>query len=183
MSVKKQELPACDPRGVQGQGLSYATSNRGGCHVRGYVIPPEILGTAEKPNRFSIQGKAKWVKASQDLSAVIDSVGLCLFSSFALGLSDYKKLVNSITGFEYADQELLSCGERVWNNERLHNLRIGYTKADDTLPKRFLKEPIPAGPSKGQIHRLEELLPEYYTVRGWDQEGVPNSERLSALGM
>lgn len=183
MSVKKQELPACDPRGVQGQGLSYATSNRGGCHVRGYVIPPEILGIAEKPNRFSIQGKAKWVKASQDLSAVVDSVGLCLFSSFALGLSDYKKLVNAITGFEYTDQELLACGERVWNNERLHNLRIGYTKADDTLPKRFLKEPIPAGPSKGQIHRIEELLPEYYTVRGWNQEGVPNSEYLSALGM
>ncbi|MBC2723211.1 aldehyde ferredoxin oxidoreductase family protein [Desulfosporosinus sp.] len=183
MSVKKQELPACDPRGVQGQGLSYATSNRGGCHVRGYSIPPEILGTAEKPDRFSIKGKAKTVKASQDLSAVIDSVGLCLFSSFALGLSDYKKLINAITGFDYTDEELLACGERVWNNERLHNLRIGYTKADDTLPKRFLKEPIPSGPSKGHVHRIEELLPEYYTVRGWTPDGVPSSEHLNALGM
>lgn len=183
MSVKKQELPACDPRGVQGQGLSYATSNRGGCHVRGYVIPPEILGRTEKVDRFGIEGKAKRVKISQDLSAVIDSVGLCLFSSFALGLADYKKLINAITRLDYTEEELLACGERIWNNERLHNLRVGYTKADDTLPKRFLKEPITAGPSKGHIHRLDELLPEYYSVRGWDQEGVPIPESLSALGM
>ncbi|GAB6154274.1 aldehyde ferredoxin oxidoreductase family protein [Desulfosporosinus burensis] len=183
MSVKKQELPAYDPRGVQGQGLSYATSNRGGCHVRGYVVSPEILGGLKEIDRFSIEGKAQSVKSFQDLSAVIDSVGLCLFSSFALGLSDYKKLVNAITGFDYTDEELLACGERIWNNERLHNMRVGYTKADDTLPKRFFKEPISAGPSKGHVHRLDELLPEYYIVRGWDQEGVPTPECLSALEM
>ncbi|MDP4128167.1 MAG: aldehyde ferredoxin oxidoreductase family protein [Bacillota bacterium] len=183
MSVKKQELPAYDPRGAQGQGLSYATSNRGGCHVRGYVISPEILGFQEKTDRFSTKGKAKQVKTSQDLSAVIDSIGLCFFSSFALGLSDYKKLVNAITGFDYTEEELLACGERIWNNERLHNLRVGYSKADDTLPKRFLKEPISDGPSKGHIHHLDELLPEYYTIRGWDQEGVPTPEHLNALGM
>ncbi|WP_206811601.1 aldehyde ferredoxin oxidoreductase family protein [Paradesulfitobacterium ferrireducens] len=183
MSVKKQELPAYDPRGVQGQGLAYATSNRGGCHVRGYVISPEILGVGEKIDRFSTEGKAKWVKHTQDLTAVIDSLGLCFFSSFALGLSDYRQLVNAITGFKYTDEELLACGERIWNNERLHNLRVGYSKADDTLPKRLLNEPIPDGPSKGNVHHLDELLPEYYTVRGWDPEGVPTSEQLSALGM
>ncbi len=183
MSVKKQELPAYDPRGVQGQGLSYATSNRGGCHVRGYVISPEILGLPEKLDRLSVEGKATWVKIFQDLTSVIDSVGLCLFSSFALGLTDYTELVNAITGFNYTDEELLACGERIWNNERLHNFRVGYTKADDTLPKRLLEDPITEGPSKGQVHRLEELLPEYYSVRGWDEEGVPTPDRLSALGM
>ncbi|MDA8229426.1 MAG: aldehyde ferredoxin oxidoreductase family protein [Desulfitobacterium hafniense] len=183
MSVKKQELPAYDPRGVQGHGLQYATSNRGGCHVRGYVISPEILGLPEKLDRFSLEGKATWVKIFQDLTAVIDSTGLCLFSSFALGLTDYTGLVNEITGFKYTDEELLACGERIWNNERLHNLRVGYTKADDTLPKRFLEDPIPDGPSKGHVHRLDELLPEYYSVRGWDKEGVPTPECISALGM
>lgn len=183
MSVKKQELPAYDPRGVQGQGLAYATSNRGGCHVRGYVISPEILGVGEKIDRFSTEGKAKWVKHTQDLTAVIDSLGLCFFSSFALGLSDYRQLVNAITGFKYTDEELLACGERIWNNERLHNLRVGYSKADDTLPKRLLNEPIPDGPSKGNVHHLDELLPEYYTLRGWDPEGVPTAEQISALGM
>lgn len=183
MSVKKQELPAYDPRGVQGQGLAYATSNRGGCHVRAYLISPEVLGIPEKLDRTSLEGKAAWAKIFQDLTAVIDSVGLCLFSSFALGLTDYTQLVNAITGFNYSDEELLACGERIWNIERLHNFRVGYTKADDTLPKRLLKDPIPDGPSKGQVHRLEELLPEYYSVRGWSEEGVPTPERLSALGI
>lgn len=183
MSVKKQELPAYDPRGVQGQGLSYATSNRGGCHVRGYLISPEVLGIPEKLDRLSVEGKATWVKIFQDLTSVIDAVGLCLFSSFALGLTDYTELVNAITGSNYTDEELLACGERIWNNERLHNFRVGYTKADDTLPKRLLEDPISEGPSKGQVHRLEELLPEYYSVRGWDEEGVPTPERMSALGM
>jgi aldehyde:ferredoxin oxidoreductase len=183
MTVKKQELPAYDPRGVQGHGLQYATNNRGGCHVRGYLISPEILGLPEKLDRFSLEGKASWVKIFQDLTAVIDSVGLCLFSSFALGLSDYTELVNAITGNNYTDEELLACGERIWNNERLHNLRVGYTKDDDTLPKRLLKDPIPDGPSKGHVHRLEELLPEYYAVRGWSEDGIPTPEHLNKLGM
>ncbi|KKK68396.1 hypothetical protein LCGC14_2944470, partial [marine sediment metagenome] len=80
MSVKKLELPAYDPRGAQGHGLQYATSNRGGCHVRGYLISPEILGVPEKLDPFSIEGKAVWVKLFQDLTAVIDSLGLCLFT-------------------------------------------------------------------------------------------------------
>ena len=183
MSVKKQELPAYDPRGVQGQGLSYATSNRGGCHVRGYVISPEILGIPEKLDRSSVEGKATWVKIFQDLTAVIDSLGLCLFSSFALGLPEYRALTNAVTGFNYTDEELLACGERIWNNERLHNLRVGYSEADDTLPKRLLKDPVIDGPSKGEVSKLEDLLPEYYKVRGWDEEGVPTTEYLNSLGV
>ena len=54
MSVKKQEMPAYDPRGIQGIGLEYATSNRGACHVRGYLISPEILGIPEKLDPDSI---------------------------------------------------------------------------------------------------------------------------------
>ena len=183
MSVKKQELPAYDPRGIQGQGLQYATSNRGGCHVRGYLISPEILGLPEKLDRFSLEGKATWVKIFQDLTAVIDSLGLCLFSSFALGLSDYAALVNAVTGANYTDEELLACGERIWTNERLHNLRVGYSAAEDTLPKRLLNDPIPDGPSKGQTLKLAELLPQYYTERGWDEAGVPKPELITNLGM
>ncbi|HUS88108.1 MAG TPA: aldehyde ferredoxin oxidoreductase family protein [Desulfosporosinus sp.] len=183
MSVKKLELPAYDPRGIQGQGLQFATSNRGGCHDRGYMISPEILGLPEKLDRESLEGKATWVKISQDLTAVIDAVGMCLFTSFTLGLSDYAAIVNAVTGENYSDEELLACGERIWNNERLHNLKVGYTAAEDTLPKRLLNDPIPDGPSKGSVHRLAELLPQYYTERGWDEAGVPTPERLNILGM
>ncbi len=183
MSVKKLELPAYDPRGIQGHGLQYATSNRGGCHVRGYMISPEILGIPEKLDRFSLDGKAQWVKIFQDLTAVIDSLGLCLFTSFAMGAEIYADLYNAACGTEHDVESLLEAGERIYNIERLFNIQAGIDPAQDTLPKRLLEEPIPEGPSKGNVHRLSELLPEYYASRGWDKVGIPTSERLTKLGL
>jgi len=183
MSVKKQELPAYDPRGIQGQGLSYATSNRGGCHVRGYLISPEILGLPEKLDRFSLEGKATWAKIFQDLTASIDSLGLCLFTSFAMGAGDYADLYNAVCGTEHTAASMLEAGDRIWNIEKLFNLESGLTAADDTLPKRLLEEPIVDGPSKGNVHRLDVLLPQYYEARGWDKEGVPTDEKLEQLGI
>jgi len=181
MSVKKLELPAYDPRGVQGQGLQFATSNRGGCHVRGYLISPEILGLPEKLDRFSLEGKAVWVKAFQDLTAVIDSLGFCLFTSFALGVEDYTDMFNAIVGEEWESGRLLEAGERIWNLERMFNLKASVSPEEDSLPKRLLEEPIPDGPSKGHVHRLAELLPQYYKERGWDEQGIPSGARLSVL--
>jgi len=183
MSVKKQELPAYDPRGIQGQGLSYATSNRGGCHVRGYLISPEILGLPEKLDRLSLEGKATWAKIFQDLTASIDSLGLCLFTSFAMGAGDYADLYNAVCGTEHTAASMLEAGDRIWNIEKLFNLESGLTAADDTLPKRLLEEPIVDGPSKGNVHRLDVLLPQYYEARGWDTEGVPTDEKLEQLGI
>ncbi len=183
MSVKKQELPAYDPRGVQGHGLQYATSNRGGCHVRGYMISPEILGVPEKLDPLSLEGKAAWAKLFQDLTAVIDSLGMCLFTSFALGADDYRDLYNAIVGDEVSSEELLRAGERIWNLERMFNLEAGIEPEQDTLPKRLLKEPIPEGPSKGNVHHLDALLPEYYKERGWAEDGRPTRERLAELGL
>jgi len=183
MSVKKQELPAYDPRGIQGQGLSYATSNRGGCHVRGYLISPEILGLPEKLDRFSLEGKATWAKIFQDLTASIDSLGLCLFTSFAMGPEDYADLYNAVCGTEHTAASMLEAGDRIWNIEKLFNLESGLTAADDTLPTRLLEEPIVDGPSKGNVHRLDVLLPQYYEARGWDTKGVPTDEKLEQLGI
>lgn len=183
MTVKKLELPAYDPRGVKGHGLQYATANRGGCHVRGYLISPEILGIPEKLDRFSVDGKEKWAKLFQDLTAVIDSLGICLFTSFALGLQDYTELYNAATGENLTAEELLSCGERIFNLERLFNLQEGYTAKDDTLPKRLLEEPMPEGPSKGHVHPLGEMLPHYYRLRGWSEEGVPTEAKKQELGL
>ena len=181
MSVKKLEMPAYDPRGVQGQGLQYATSNRGGCHVRGYLISPEILGLPERLDRFSLEGKATWVKAFQDLTAVIDSLGLCLFTSFAVNADDYTDMFNTIVGTEYSTEDMMKAGDRIWNLERMYNLRAGVGPDQDTLPSRLLKEPIPEGPSKGHVHRLSELLPQYYEERGWSTEGVPTKGKLAEL--
>jgi aldehyde:ferredoxin oxidoreductase len=183
MSVKKLEIPAYDPRGIQGHGLQYATSNRGGCHVRGYMISPEILGVPEKLDRFTLEGKAQWVKIFQDLTAVIDSLGLCLFTSFAMGAQNYTDVFNAVCGTDYTAETLLEAGERIYNIERQFNLEAGIDPSQDTLPKRLLEEPVVAGPSKGSVHRLAELLPEYYVLRGWNEGGIPTDERLVKLGL
>ena len=181
MSVKKLELPAYDPRGVQGHGLQYATSNRGGCHVRGYMIAPEIVGLPEKLDPLSIEGKAVWVKIFQDLTAVIDSLGLCLFTSFALGADDYTDMFNAIVGQDWTNETLLEAGDRIWNMERMFNLKAGIGPEQDTLPRRLLTEPIPKGPCKGHVHRLPEMLPEYYKERGWNEQGLPTEAKLTQL--
>ena len=183
MTVKKQELPAYDPRGIQGHGLQYATSNRGGCHVRGYMISPEILGVPEKLDRFSLDGKPKWTKIFQDLTAAIDSVGLCLFTSFAMSADDYANTYNAVCGTDLTGADFIQSGERIWNLEKMFNLKAGIDPSQDTLPKRLLKDPIPGGPSKGWVHKLGELLPDYYKLRGWDTNGIPTAEKLKELGI
>lgn len=182
MSVKKQEMPAYDARGIQGIGITYATSNRGGCHVRGYLISPEVLGLPEQLDRTTTEGKAQWCKIFQDLTAAIDSMGLCLFSSFALGAPDYAALLNAGTGTEYTAEELLTVGERIYNIERLFNKAAGMKPEDDRLPKRLTEEPISSGPSKGQISQINVTLPQYYEVRGWEN-AFPTKETLERLGL
>jgi aldehyde:ferredoxin oxidoreductase len=183
MSVKKLELPAYDPRGIQGQGLQYATSNRGGCHVRGYMISPEILGEPEKLDRLSIEGKATWSKIFQDLTALIDSSGLCLFTSFAMGADEYALILNKVLGTDWTAEDILTAGERIWNLEREFNLEAGVDPSQDTLPKRLLEDGIAEGPSKGHVTRLSEMLPEYYEVRGWTKEGIPTEKKKKELGI
>ena len=185
MSSKKQEIPAYDPRAFKGIGLNYATSNRGACHVRGYTIAAEVVDWPEPMDRLQYEGKAALTKHMQDFTAgAIDSAGMCLFTWFALGyVSDYGSILRAITGIPYSDEELLKAGERINNLERLFNLKAGLTKKDDTLPLRLLKEPIPSGPSKGEVFELDRMLPEYYKLRGWDKEGVPTKEKLEELGL
>jgi len=183
MSVKRQELPAYDPRGVQGHGLEYATSNRGGCHVRGYMISPEILGVPEKLDPLATEGKAGWTKTFQDLTSVVDSCNICLFTTFALGADDLAALLSAATGFDYTTEEVMKAGERIWNMERLYNIRAGFGRNDDTLPERLLKEKMPEGAAKGHVWEKGALLDDYYKVRGWDKDGVPTKEKLRELGL
>lgn len=183
MSVKGQDLPAYDPRGLQGHGLAYATSVRGGDHVYAYLISPEVLGLPEALDPFTSEGKAEWTKAFQDLTAVIDSIGICLFTSFALDADEYAALVRGVTGMETNAADLMVIGERIWNLQRLFNLRAGFTRADDTLPARLLAEPLTDGAPAGRVWRREPLLSEYYRARGWDRHGVPDPEKLRELGI
>lgn len=183
MSVKKQELPAYDPRGVQGHGITYAVNNRGGCHIKGYMINPEILGYPEKLDRFSLEGKAAYAKVFHDLTAVIDSLGVCVFTTFGLGAKDYVDMYNAAVGELHDVDSMMLAGDRIWTLEKLFNLEAGIDSIHDTLPRRLLEEPVPEGPSKGYVHHLDELLPEYYEVRGWDNKGIPTKETLEKLDL
>lgn len=183
MSVKKQEMPAYDARGVQGMGLEYATSNRGGCHVRGYLTSPEVLGIPEKLDPLVTTDKAIWLKTFQDLTGVIDSAGICLFTSFAIGLPEISSMLRSALGLDYSDEDILQIGERIWNLEKIFNMEAGFTAKDDNLPSRLLKEPLTSGPAKGKVVELDTMLKEYYEVRGWNKEGVPTKEKLEELSI
>lgn len=183
MSVKKQEMPAYDGRAIQGMALEYATSNRGGCHVRGYMTGPEVLGLPVKMDPLVTDGKAEMLKTMQDLTAVIDSAGLCLFAVFGIGLPEIVSMLNTCLGLDMTEDECMKTGERIWNLERLFNYRAGLTKADDTLPPRLLKEPLKKGPAAGQVAKLDVMLPQYYKVRGWDEDGEPTEEKLQELSI
>jgi Aldehyde:ferredoxin oxidoreductase len=183
MTVKKQEMPAYDGRGVQGMGLEYATSNRGGCHVRGYMTSPEILGIPQKLDPLVTNDKASWLKIFQDLTAVVDSAGICLFTTFAIGLPEIAEMLRTAVGVDYTDEEVLQIGERIWNLEKTFNLKAGFTKADDTLPQRLLKEPVSAGAAKGKVVELDTMLEEYYKVRGWNEDGIPTDEKKKELSI
>ncbi len=181
MAVKGQEFPAYDSRGIQGMGLTYATSNRGACHLRSYTVSSEILGIPEKTDPLATDGKPALVKAFQDATAAVDSSGLCVFTTFAWTLNDIAPQVDAACEGDWSPDKLLETGERIWNMERVFNNRAGFTAADDKLPPRLVSEPAQTGPAKGLVNGLEKMLPEYYQLRGWTNEGVPTNETLSRL--
>jgi aldehyde:ferredoxin oxidoreductase len=181
MSVKKQEMPAYDGRAAQGMGLEYATSNRGGCHVRGYMTSPELLGVPLKLDPLVTEGKPAMLKLFQDLTALIDSLGVCLFTTFGLGLPELAAQYRTAVGSDESDEDILLKGERVWNIEKQFNIRAGVEK--DTLPSRLLREALPSGAAKGKVTELKVMLEEYYRLRGWGPDGVPGGEKLEALGL
>ena len=183
MVVRGQELPAYDPRGAQGHGLGYATSNRGGCHLRAYMISPEVLGVPELVDRFSVKDKPRLVKEFQDVFAVVDSLVICKFTTFALWIDDFAALLSSVTGWKYTSEELMEIGEAIWNAERAYNvLSFGDGRTYDSLPKRLVEEPSPEGPAQGYVVKLEEMLNEYYNLRGW-RDGRPTRTTLERLGL
>jgi aldehyde:ferredoxin oxidoreductase len=183
MTAKKQETPAYDPRVLQGIGLNYATSNRGGCHVRGYMTAVEIFGNPVKLDPNATDQKAQFTIIFQDMTAALDSSGECLFTTFGMGAGDIAALLTAATGVTFTEEEFMKIGARIWNMERLFNFKAGLSAKDDTLAPRMLKDPIPAGPYQGQVNKLDVMMPEYYALRGWDANGVPTKEKLAELGL
>jgi len=183
MTVKGQEFPAYDPRGIQGMGLAYATSNRGACHLRGYTVASEVLGIPVKTDPLATEGKAELVKAFQDATAAVDSAGLCVFTTFAWSMENIAPQVDAACEGDWSVDRMLEVGERIWNLERDFNMRAGMTADQDTLPKRLLKDAANVGPAKGRVNDLHKMLPEYYALRGWTADGQITPETRARFGI
>ncbi|MHC0038184.1 aldehyde ferredoxin oxidoreductase family protein [Pseudoneobacillus sp. C159] len=182
MSVKGQSIPAYDPRGIQGIGLGYATSNRGACHLRGYTVASEIAGIPEPTDRLEPEGKGELLKVFQDLLSFSDSMNICKFSSFSENAEHYAEQYSAMTGIPMTAEDVMLAGERIYNLERYYNNLAGFNKReDDFLPKRFTEEPA-TGNSAGSVSRMDIMLEEYYNVRGW-KDGVVPVEKLVELGI
>ncbi|WP_374493066.1 aldehyde ferredoxin oxidoreductase family protein [Zoogloea sp.] len=183
MTVKSQEFPAYDARGIQGMGLTYATSNRGACHLRSYTVASEVLGIPVKTDPLATEGKPELVKAFQDATAVFDAAGICVFTSFAWTVADVQPQIEAACEGDWSMEKLNAMGERIWNMERVFNNAAGFSRKDDDLPPRLKTEAAQTGPAKGLVSGIDKMLPEYYAIRGWTEEGVPTRETLDRLGL
>ena len=184
--MKGFELAGHSVRGYKGMSLGYATSPRGGSHQDMRHIP-ERSGEFDRTN---CKGKAKLVFDVTSTTAIRDSFTYCTMLEGAVGRvgidNKHVELINAVTGIGYTVEELQKVSERIFNLERCFNVREGKDRKDDTLPARFMEEPIPEGPSKGMIttkQELDTMLDEYYQIRGWNKNGIPTKETLDSLGL
>jgi aldehyde:ferredoxin oxidoreductase len=177
MHSKGQELASFEPRSVVGMGLLFATASTGANHSFGPTFREEMK------NPLTGKGKAKILVENQNSYCLMDSLVYCSFSRYGLNNLSRMQFLSAVTGWNYTPEEIEHQSHRIYTAERLFNLREGFGKKDDMLPFRSLFEPMPDGPSKGNVVPLEEMLPEYYALRGWDGEGKPTVETLENLGL
>ena len=210
IQVKGLEMAAYDPRGSWGQGLAYAVSNRGACHLSAYLVALEIyFGLLD---RYTTRAKAEFVRFFENLTCAVNALQTCHFTMFsytlepplarytptpvlgtlmqyvpklALSLMDvsaYSRLWRAVTGISITSWEMLKSGERIHVLERWMNTRMGISRKDDTLPERLLTE-ARRGDAKGYVVPLDKMLDRYYRVRGYDENGIPTRGLLKKLGI
>jgi aldehyde:ferredoxin oxidoreductase len=183
--VKGLEAPAHNPRAFFGQALSYATMNRGACHLawphnpdRGRLAPE--IGITTQGDRFESKGKALTVKRMQDMMEVYDLLMVCKYvSSAGLSLTQIATFFDFVTGKRMSVDDFMKIGERSFTLKRALNCNWGTSSRDDNLPKRLL-EPQDGG-TQWHVPDLGLMLKEYYEIRGWMPDGEPSEEKLKEL--
>ena len=194
--VKGMDMMEAEPRGMPGWALMFAVSSRGADHMRAYDVSQmmpfsdedliRIGGTSKVKDMLNIEGKGRSVAFFENIRAVADSMEVCRFVARGkLGFPEnLVAMLNMVTGLEFTPEELYTVGERIVNLERLFNLKAGMTVADDTLPDRYLQEPLPDGSAEGRTVPLQKMLEEYYSVRDWDMKtGYPSKAKLRSLDL
>jgi aldehyde:ferredoxin oxidoreductase len=188
---KGLEFPAHEPRVFNSTALSYATSNRGACHLAGgntrfyekWLTMPEV-GIMEPQNPFAIEGKGEMVANLQNVAGLYDCLKICKFMAvFGVTVTKLLEWLNLITGWNMSMEEFLRAGERVYNVRRMFNVRCGVSRKDDSLPPRILCSTRKKGGAANHLPPLNLMLPQYYEARGWDEFGIPTEQTLERLGL
>ncbi len=206
MTVKGVDIPAQDGRAQKSMGLSHVTANRGADHLTSAEFlsevgfpkaikerfehrAQEIYGRSILPegaDRLSPKFKPLMVFDSEHLAAIADSLIVCKFTTHwppVIYFGEIAKALTYATGLKYTEEDIRLIGERIFMLERCFNLREGFSSRDDRLPERFLREPAPTGASKGQVVELNEMLMEYYRLRGLNEKGYPSLKKLRELDL
>jgi len=208
MQVKGMEMSAYDPRGSWGQGLAYATANRGGHHLSAFLVAQEVFFHFLNP--YTTRAKVQFVNFFESLFSAINSLCTCIFTPYAfilesavakytpkpllgfimqnmpglalklIDVSMYSKFFEGITGIPLSPNDMLKAGHRIHTLERYMNTREGISRKDDTLPERYLKEGRANDPKKRTVP-LEKMLVKYYKRRGYDNNGIPTHKTLKKL--
>ena len=152
-------------------------------HAFAYTFIDELLNVHQAADPWETEGKPALTKHYQDMTAALDSLGFCSWPLLGLKFNNLIPMINAVLGTQYKADDLMEIGERVWNLERLFNIKSGLSAADDRLPERFTKDPIAEGPAEGQVSKVPEMLPDYYELRGWSGEGIPFPKTLERLGL
>ena len=186
MTVKRQEIPAYDPRASYTQALGYMTSPTGACHLRGgYAVSLAFFGGAKEIPRFSLHQSPLAICNMQNLGILQDSLGVCRFTGFAFGVDPWARMMSGITGIDFSTAKLEDIANRIASLERIFNLKAGLTKEDDILPDRFVSEPIRVAGEEKIVSQetTERLRQDYYAIRNWDEDGIPTQKLQTALNI
>ena len=207
LHIKGLEMTTHDPRAIFGDALAYATANRGACHLSGNTFATDLIYGLMDP--LSIKGKSEWVKFTQDAMDFVNSMILCSFITMPLFMEEpvvkkiplslrrflaknfpalslhfsnmdpFLDLLSSALGERFTKKECLEIGERVFNLERMMNVREGISYRDDRIPQRMLEEDLPGNGT--ETIPIEKMLKRYYKLRNWEGNGIPSQEKLKQL--
>ena len=186
MTIKKQEIPAYDPRASFTQALGYMTSPTGACHLKGgYAVSLAFFGGPKEIPRFSLLQSPIGIRNMHNLGIIQDSLGVCRFTGYAFSYDPWARMMSGLTGLDFSTARLEEIADRIAAVERLFNLAAGLTEADDALPARFSHEPILVAGEERVVSAdaASRMRRDYYRARGWDDQGIPTASALESLGI
>ena len=171
--VKGLEPAGYDPRVLKGMGLAYGSSARGACHLRATFYKPELSGIVD-PDQ--INGKAAIFREWEDRLTIFDTLILCRFYRDLYQWEELASMIKAVTGLEVNRERMRSIANNITTATRRFNIREGLTSEEDKLPKRFYKEVLPETQKIITEEEMDQLLKDYYKIRGWDETGVPQED-------